>query len=63
VIESLHELERITRMSAGVIAIDERGFIARQLSQTMPIAWIDHAGAGDSMGVRQAGALNNSTSH
>ena len=63
VVASLHELERITRQNAGVIAIDAHGFIARQLSQTMPIAWVDHRGAGDSMGVRQAGAPNNSTSH
>ena len=57
VVASLHELQRITRGSAGVIAIDEHGFIARQLSQTMPIAWVDHRGPGDSMGVRQAGAV------
>jgi beta-aspartyl-peptidase (threonine type) len=63
VIDSLHELERITRGSAGVIAIDRGGFCARQLSQTMPIAWIDHTGPGDSMGVRQAGALGSSKSH
>ena len=49
VVTSLHELERVTRMSAGVIAIDVHGFIARQLSQTMPIAWVDHAGPGDSI--------------
>lgn len=63
VTDSLRELEVVTRRSAGVIAIDRGGFCARQLSQTMPIAWIDHAGAGDSMGVRQAGALGDSISH
>jgi hypothetical protein len=46
-----------------VIAIDESGFIARQLSPTMPIAWISERDSGDSMGVRQAGAVGSSTSH
>ena len=48
---SLHELARITRMSAGVIAIDAHGWVARQLSPTMPIAWVTADAAGDSMGV------------
>ena len=51
VVASLHELARITRRSAGVIAIDRTGWIARQLSPTMPIAWVDERGAGDGMGV------------
>jgi beta-aspartyl-peptidase (threonine type) len=63
VIDSLDELRTITEMSAGVIAIDESGFIARQLSPTMPIAWISERDSGDSMGVRQAGAVGSSTSH
>ena len=50
VIDALAELRSITRMSAGVIAIDRHGWLARQLSPTMPIAWIDARGAGDSMG-------------
>jgi len=63
VVESLVELQTITRMSAGVIAIDQVGWIARQLAPTMPIAWVDDAGPGDSIGMRQAGALGSSTSH
>jgi len=51
VVAGLHELLRITRKSAGVIAIDRTGWIARQLSPNMPIAWVDERGAGDSMGV------------
>lgn len=51
VASALHELVRITRKSAGVVAIDRDGWIARQLSPTMPIAWVDEHGAGDSMGV------------
>jgi beta-aspartyl-peptidase (threonine type) len=63
VIDSLDELRTITEMSAGVIAIDSTGFIARQLSPTMPIAWISEHDSGDSMGMRQAGAVGSSTSH
>ena len=51
VINALHELTRITRASAGVIAIDQHVWIARQLAPTMPIAWVDEHGAGDSMGL------------
>ena len=47
---SLAELARVTAGSAGVIAIDERARVMLQLSPTMPVAWIDDAGAGDSMG-------------
>lgn len=50
VLDALVELRTITQLSAGVIAIDAHGFIARQLSPTMPIAWVDARGAGDSMG-------------
>ncbi|MDQ3337484.1 MAG: isoaspartyl peptidase/L-asparaginase [Myxococcota bacterium] len=50
VIGALHELARITRGSAGVIAIDRHVWIARQLAPTMPIAWVDDSGPGDSMG-------------
>jgi beta-aspartyl-peptidase (threonine type) len=66
VIESLGELHAITQGSAGVIAIDHGGFIARQLSPTMPIAWITERGSGDSItegSVRQPGAIGSSTSH
>ncbi|HZJ64805.1 MAG TPA: isoaspartyl peptidase/L-asparaginase [Kofleriaceae bacterium] len=50
-IAALTELRRLTGGSAGVIAIghDEPVFV--QLSATMPVAWIDDAGAGDSMGL------------
>jgi len=50
-IAALTELRRITGGSAGVIAIghDEHAFV--QLSATMPVAWIDETGAGDSMGL------------
>jgi beta-aspartyl-peptidase (threonine type) len=48
--DSLHELHRITGGSAGVIAIDGATWVARQLSPTMPIAWVDAVGLGDGMG-------------
>lgn len=50
-IAALTELRRLTGGSAGVIAIghDEPVFV--QLSATMPVAWIDDTGAGDSMGL------------
>src|SRR6185503_14769998 len=50
-IAALTELRRVTAGSAGVIAIghDEHAFV--QLSATMPVAWIDETGAGDSMGL------------
>ena len=51
IINALHELTRITRGSAGVIAIDRHAWIARQLAPTMPIAWVDEHGPGDSMGM------------
>jgi beta-aspartyl-peptidase (threonine type) len=47
---ALLELRAITGGSAGLIAIDASGRICLQLSATMPVAWIDAAGAGDSMG-------------
>jgi L-asparaginase / beta-aspartyl-peptidase len=47
---SLAELHQITGGSAGVIAIDRMGWFALQLSPTMPIAWVDATGAGDSLG-------------
>jgi len=46
----LHELRSITGGSAGVIALDARGHVFAQLSATMPVAWIDDRGAGDSLG-------------
>jgi beta-aspartyl-peptidase (threonine type) len=48
--ERLAELLQVTAGSAGVIAIDATSRIALQLSPTMPVAWIDEDGAGDSMG-------------
>nr|MBA3392728.1 isoaspartyl peptidase/L-asparaginase [Deltaproteobacteria bacterium] len=47
---SLHDLQRITGGSAGVIAIDGTTWVARQLSPTMPVAWIDANGPGDGIG-------------
>jgi len=56
VFESLHELQRLTGGSAGVIAIGDGAsgaptWVARQLSPTMPVGWVDTNGPGDSMGV------------
>jgi beta-aspartyl-peptidase (threonine type) len=50
--ESLHELQRITGGSAGVIVVDRSAFIAMQLSPTMPIASIAHGVHADSMGTQ-----------
>lgn len=50
VTESLRELHAITQGSAGAIAIDASSRVIAQLSPTMPVAWIDVDGAGDSMG-------------
>lgn len=47
---SLEELRRITGGHAGVIAIDDRSWVALQLGPTMPIAWFDGERSGDSMG-------------
>ncbi|HEU4728071.1 MAG TPA: isoaspartyl peptidase/L-asparaginase [Kofleriaceae bacterium] len=49
-IAALGELRRITGGSAGVIAVDHAEHVFVQLSDTMPVAWIDDTGAGDSMG-------------
>jgi L-asparaginase / beta-aspartyl-peptidase len=51
--ESLRELHAITAGSAGVIAVDDHGAIALQLSPTMPIAFVvrgDTIDTNDSMG-------------
>jgi beta-aspartyl-peptidase (threonine type) len=48
---ALTELRRLTGGSAGVIAIDHGEHVFVQLSATMPVAWIDDTGAGDSMGL------------
>lgn len=50
-IAALSELRRLTGGSAGVIAIDHGEPVFVQLSATMPVAWIDDTGAGDSMGL------------
>jgi L-asparaginase / beta-aspartyl-peptidase len=50
-IAALTELRRITGGSAGVIALGRAESVFVQLSATMPVAWIDDTGAGDSMGV------------
>jgi beta-aspartyl-peptidase (threonine type) len=49
-IASLHELREITGGSAGLIAIDAHDRVFVQLSPTMPVAWVDAVGAGDSLG-------------
>ncbi|CAN5860447.1 isoaspartyl peptidase/L-asparaginase [soil metagenome] len=46
---SLAELASITGGSAGLIAIDQHARLTMRLSQTMPVAWVDVAGAGDSL--------------
>jgi beta-aspartyl-peptidase (threonine type) len=50
-IAALTELRRITGGSAGVIALGHGEPVFVQLSATMPVAWIDDTGAGDSMGL------------
>jgi L-asparaginase / beta-aspartyl-peptidase len=50
-IAALVELHRLTGGVAGVIALDLREHTFVQLSATMPVAWVDDTGAGDSMGV------------
>lgn len=50
-IAALVELRRLTGGSAGVIAIDHGEHVFAQLSATMPVAWIDDTGEGDSMGL------------
>ena len=47
---SLAELATITGGTAGVIAIDADTRVTLRLSQTMPVAWVDASGAGDSLG-------------
>lgn len=49
-IASLHELRTITGGSAGLIALDTHDRVFVQLSPTMPVAWVDASGAGDSLG-------------
>ena len=49
-IEALRELRGVTGGSAGVIATDGLELVAVQLSPTMPVAWVDASGPGDSMG-------------
>jgi beta-aspartyl-peptidase (threonine type) len=48
---ALGELHRLTGGTAGVIAIDHAEHVFAQLTPTMPVAWIDDTGAGDSMGL------------
>ncbi|HSS00869.1 MAG TPA: isoaspartyl peptidase/L-asparaginase, partial [Kofleriaceae bacterium] len=50
-VAALGELRRLTGGSAGIIAIDRGEPVFVQLSATMPVAWIDDTGAGDSMGL------------
>jgi L-asparaginase / beta-aspartyl-peptidase len=47
---ALAELVAITRGSAGLIAIDRASRVTLRLSKTMPVAWVDADGAGDSLG-------------
>nr|MBA2545177.1 isoaspartyl peptidase/L-asparaginase [Deltaproteobacteria bacterium] len=48
--DSLAELARITGGTAGVISIDASSRVILQLTPEMPVAWVDDAGAGDSLG-------------
>lgn len=48
--EALAELVAITGGSAGLIAIDRDSRVTARLSPTMPVAWVDEGGAGDSLG-------------
>ena len=47
---ALAELVAITRGSAGLIAIDRTSRVTLRQSKTMPVAWVDAGGAGDSLG-------------
>jgi isoaspartyl peptidase/L-asparaginase-like protein (Ntn-hydrolase superfamily) len=47
---ALAELVAITGGSAGLIAIDGASRVTLRLSRTMPVAWVDSGGAGDSLG-------------
>ncbi len=49
-VAALRELRTITGGSAGLIAIDAHHRICLRLSATMPVAWVDVTGAGDSLG-------------
>ncbi|MBA3454799.1 MAG: isoaspartyl peptidase/L-asparaginase [Deltaproteobacteria bacterium] len=49
-IASLRELHEITGGSAGLIALDGSSRVFVQLSPTMPVAWVDASGGGDSIG-------------
>jgi L-asparaginase / beta-aspartyl-peptidase len=51
-VAALTELRHLTGGSAGIIAIGRGGPVFVQLSATMPVAWIDDTGAGDSMGAQ-----------
>ncbi len=48
-LDSLAELSSITGGAAGLIAIDDHARVTLRLSQAMPVAWVDVAGAGDSL--------------
>jgi beta-aspartyl-peptidase (threonine type) len=47
---ALAELAAITGGTAGLIAIDRRGHVTLRQTPTMPVAWVDAAGPGDSLG-------------
>ncbi|MBA3463062.1 MAG: isoaspartyl peptidase/L-asparaginase [Deltaproteobacteria bacterium] len=47
---ALAELAAITGGTAGLIAIGRRGHVMLRQTPTMPVAWIDASGPGDSLG-------------
>jgi beta-aspartyl-peptidase (threonine type) len=50
IVAELRDLARYTGGSAGVIGVDRAGVVGVQLAKTMPMAWVDRARSGDSMG-------------
>ena len=47
---ALAELAAITGGTAGLIAVDKRGKVMLRQTPTMPVAWVDATGEGDSLG-------------
>lgn len=47
---ALAELAAITGGTAGLVAVDRRGKVMLRQTPTMPVAWVDATGAGDSLG-------------
>jgi len=47
---ALAELAAISGATAGLIAVDRRGKVMLRQTPTMPVAWVDATGEGDSLG-------------